>query len=342
MNIQQAIAQLLQRKDLSSEEMTQVMRQLMTGEATPAQIGGFLIALRMKGESVEEISAAADVMRSLAEKVTPKNPDVIDIVGTGGDSTGTFNVSTGSAIIAAAAGVSVAKHGNRSVSSRSGAADLLEKAGVRIDLNAAQVAECVDTLGVGFMFAPKHHSAMKYAIGPRREMAVRTVFNVLGPLTNPAMAKRQVIGVFDAELVEPIARVLGRLGSEHALVVHSDDGMDEVSLCAPTTVAEWKDGELSTYRVSPEDFDLEGCDIEALQVADSQGSLDLIQAVFNGEDIPAKRMLMLNAGAGIYVAGKSESWADGVKLAGLAIEKGLAQGKLNALVELTQGFGEAP
>ena len=242
MDMQTAIRTVTERRDLDAGQMTAVMRLIMGGDATPAQIGGFLIGLRMKGETVEEIAAAAAVMRELATHVTVDHPHLVDIVGTGGDGVGTFNVSTASAMVVAAAGGRVAKHGNRSISSSSGSADLLEQAGVRLDLTPDQVAACVDEVGVGFMFAPRHHGAMRHAVAPRREMAVRTIFNVLGPLTNPAGAPNLLIGVYAAEWVEPLARVMQRLGAEHVLVVHSDDGLDEISIGAPTRVAELKGG----------------------------------------------------------------------------------------------------
>ncbi len=266
MKIQAAIGELLERRDLNEDDMTSVMRAVMTGEATPAQIGGFLVALRMKGETVEEVAAAASVMRALADAVSLDGLDAVDIVGTGGDSTGTFNVSTCSAIVAAAAGVPVAKHGNRSVSSKSGAADYLEAAGVNIDLDAAQVGDCIRRAGIGFMFAPRHHSAMKHAIGPRREMGVRTLFNLLGPLTNPAGVRRHVLGVYDAAWVRPLAEVLQRLGSRHAMVVHGENGMDEISLEGPTRVSELVDGEVRDYSIDPARFGIDTAPVQALRV----------------------------------------------------------------------------
>ena len=247
MQIQQAIAQVVGGQSLSRQDMQLVMKQIMTGECTDAQIGGFLIALRMKGETVAEITAAAEVMASLASHVSVNVDNLIDIVGTGGDGISTFNVSTAASFVAAGAGANVAKHGNRSVSSKSGSADLLEQAGANLNLEASQVAKVVEQAGVGFMFAPMHHSAMKYAIAARKEMAVRTIFNVLGPLTNPANVKRQVVGVFDKSLTATLADVFKHLGSEHTLVVHSDDGMDEISISAPTTVSELRDGEPVSY-----------------------------------------------------------------------------------------------
>ena len=243
MEMQAAIRRLTEHHDLSSDEMTDVMRLIMTGQATPAQIGGFLIGLRMKGETVDEIAAAASVMRELATPVPVCGDHLVDTCGTGGDGASTFNISTASALVTAAAGARVAKHGNRSVSSSCGSADVLEAAGVNLDLDADQVARCVEKIGVGFLFAPKHHSAMKHAIGPRKEMGVRTLFNLLGPLTNPAAAPNQVLGVFSAEWLEPLAQVLGKLGSKHVLVVHADDGLDEISIGASTRVAELKAGQ---------------------------------------------------------------------------------------------------
>ncbi len=266
MDMKQAINQVIARRDLSGEEMTDVMHTIMTGGATPAQIGGFLVGLRMKGETVSEIAAAAGVMRELASGVDIAGlPHTVDIVGTGGDASGTFNVSTASIFVAAAAGCNVAKHGNRSVSSKSGSADVLETAGVRLDLTPAQVEECVRKLGVGFMFAPGHHSAMKHAIGPRKEMAVRTVFNVLGPLTNPAGVPNQLLGVFSAELLEPIAAVLQRLGSRHVLVVNARDGLDEISIGDKTEVAELKEGRIRRFSIQPEDYGVQRSPLSAIQ-----------------------------------------------------------------------------
>ena len=247
MDMQAAIRSVTERQDLSSEDMIDVMRLIMTGQATPAQIGGFLIGLRMKGETVDEIAAAASVMRELATPVPVPGNYVVDTCGTGGDGASTFNISTASAIVTAAAGAQVAKHGNRSVSSSCGSADVLEAAGVNLDLDADQVARCVEKIGVGFLFAPRHHSAMKHAIGPRKEMGVRTLFNLLGPLTNPAGAPNQVLGVFSADWLEPLAEVLGKLGSNHVLVVHADDGLDEISIGAPTQVAELIEGQVARF-----------------------------------------------------------------------------------------------
>lgn len=261
MDMQGAIKAVTEKQDLSAEDMTTVMRIIMTGEATPAQIGGFLVGLRMKGETVDEVAAAASVMRELSTKVEVEKKYLVDTCGTGGDSSGSFNISTASAFVVAAAGARVAKHGNRSITSKSGSADVLEAAGVNLELSPEKVADCVNEIGVGFMFAPMHHSAMKHAIGPRKEMAVRTIFNVLGPLTNPAGAPNQVLGVFSKEWVVPLAEVLKQLGSEHVLVVNAEDGLDEISIGSPTLVAELKDGEVKSYTIQPEDFGMQRADL---------------------------------------------------------------------------------
>src|SRR3990170_412507 len=287
MDMQTAIRAATERRNLTAAEMREVMRLIMTGQATPAQIGGFLIGLRMKGETVEEIAAAAEVMRELAARIEVTGPHLVDTCGTGGDGVHTFNISTAAAFVVAAAGGRVAKHGNRSVSSKSGSADVLEVAGVSLDLSPEQVAQCVNEIGVGFLFAPKFHAAMKHAIGPRREMGVRTIFNVLGPLTNPAGATHQVIGVFSKQWVEPLAQVLGRLGSEHVLVVHADDGMDEISIGAPTHVAELHNGKVTTYTVTPEQFGLKRGNVAELTVQDAKQSLAMIESVLSNQSGPA-------------------------------------------------------
>jgi anthranilate phosphoribosyltransferase len=338
-DIKQAITKVIGRQDLTAEEMTSVMRAIMTGGATPAQIAGFLVALRMKGESVPEITAAAAVMRELASGVDIAGlENTVDIVGTGGDASGTFNVSTASMFVAAAAGCHVAKHGNRSVSSKSGSADVLEAAGIRLDLTPEQVARCVREVGVGFMFAPGHHSAMKHAIGPRRELGVRTVFNVLGPLTNPAGVPNQLLGVFDETLLEPMAEVLQRLGSRHVLVVHSRDGLDEISIGDSTEVAELRDGEIRRFRIRPEDFDVLRGSLEQIRVEGAEESLAMLRGVLEDKKGPARDIVMLNAGAAIYVAGVTDSLAEGVRWADAAIVSGEARNRLDRLVVLTQGF----
>lgn len=338
MDMQAAIRAVTEKRDLDADEMTAVMRIIMTGEATPAQIGGFLIGLRMKGETVDEIAAAARVMRELATGVQVTGPNIVDIVGTGGDATNTFNVSTASTFVVAAAGGTVAKHGNRSVSSKSGSADLLEAAGVNLDLTPEQVAQCINEIGVGFMFAPKHHSAMKHAIGPRKEMGVRTIFNVLGPLTNPADAPNQLLGVFSSELVEPLAEVLNKLGSNHVLVVNAEDGMDEISVGAPTHVAELKEGLVSTYTITPEQFGVERADIKQLVVNSAEESLAIINAVLENQPGPARDIVMLNAGAAIYAAGLADTLDAGIRKADTEIATGKAKQKLDALVKLSGSF----
>ncbi|MEJ2455814.1 MAG: anthranilate phosphoribosyltransferase [Candidatus Thiodiazotropha sp.] len=339
MDMQQAINKVLARQDLTGEEMTSVMQTIMTGGATPAQVGGFLVGLRMKGETVSEIAAAASVMRELASGVAIGDlANTVDIVGTGGDASGTFNVSTASMFVAAAAGCHVAKHGNRSVSSKSGSADALEAAGIRLDLTPQQVEQCVREVGVGFMFAPGHHSAMKHAIGPRREMGVRTIFNVLGPLTNPAGVPNLVLGVFSSELLEPMAEVLQRLGSRHVMVVHSRDGLDEISIGDTTDVAELKDGQIRRYSIRPEDFGLERVALETLLVEDSAQSLEIIRGVLEDRPGPARDIVVLNAGAGIYCAGLADTLKAGIEKADRAIASGEARNRLDRLVVLTQSF----
>ncbi len=332
MDIQAALKLVTQHQDLSAEQMRDVINQIMTGNATPAQIGGFLIGLSMKGETVTEIAAAAEVMRSLATPVDIEGDHVVDTCGTGGDGASTFNVSTASAFVVAAAGAKVAKHGNRSISSSSGSADVLEAAGVNLELTPEQVKHCIDSVGVGFMFAQKHHGAMKHAIGPRREMGVRTVFNLLGPLTNPARASHQVLGVFDKKWVVPMAEVLQKLGSEHVLVVHAEDGLDEISIGAETHVAELKNNEIHSYTIKPEDFGMQRSDVSGLAVKNANDSLDIIKAIFSGETGPARDIVVLNAGAAIYAANIADSLKEGVEQAVDAIDSGAASQKLNALI----------
>jgi anthranilate phosphoribosyltransferase len=333
MDITTAIATVIDRRDLDPADMEAVMRQIMTGRATPAQIGGFLVGLRMKGETVDEITAAARVMRELATAVDIPGPHLVDTCGTGGDSASTFNISTASAIVTAAAGGRVAKHGNRSVSSSSGSADVLETAGVKLDLAPAQVSACIERVGVGFLFAPQHHSAMKHAIGPRKEMRVRTLFNLLGPLTNPAGAPNQVLGVFSADWVEPLAHVLKQLGSEHVLVVHAEDGLDEISIAAPTLVAELKDGVIATFTVTPEDFGMQRSSLDSIAVNDAAQSLAMINAVFDNQPGPAHDIVCLNAGAAVYAAGLADSLKDGVELAREVIASGSAKQVFASLID---------
>jgi len=332
MTIQQALNKLLDKQDLTADEMYAVMRIIMSGGATDAQIGGFLIALRCKGESVDEITAAASVMRELATKVSVSGEHVIDTCGTGGDGANTFNISTTCAFVVAAAGGKVAKHGNRSVSSSSGSADVLEAAGVNLDLSAEQVTQCVDEIGVGFLFAPKHHSAMKYAIGPRKEMGVRTLFNLLGPLSNPAETANQLIGVFSSEWIEPLAQVLKKLGSQHVLIVNAEDGLDEISIASASNIAELKAGSVSTYQITPEQFGLQRASLEALSVNDAKSSLAMLKAVLNNQAGAAKDIVVLNAGAAIYAANLVSTLEAGVENAQKMIENGAALEKFNALI----------
>jgi len=332
MDMPAAIKAVTENKNLSRDEMTEVMDLIMTGQATPSQIGGFLIGLRMKGETVDEVSAAASVMRELSTKVSIEKDNLVDTCGTGGDASGSFNISTASVFVTAAAGAHVAKHGNRSVSSKSGSADVLETAGVNLDLTPEQIAECIHNVGVGFLFAVKHHGAMKHAIGPRKEMGVRTIFNVLGPLTNPAGAPNQVIGVFSKDWVEPLAQVLKQLGSQHVMVVHAEDGMDEISIGSETYVAELLDGNIKTYTIKPEDFAMSRADLSAIKAVDSQESLEIIKSVLNNQQGPAKDIVCLNAGAAIYVAGIADSLQHGIEKAVEVIANGEAAKKLEALI----------
>jgi len=338
MNVQEAIRALTERHDLSSAEMIDVMRQIMTGEATDAQIGGFLIALRMKGETVDEVVGAATVMRELSSRVHANVEHLVDTCGTGGDAAGTFNVSTAAALVTAASGASVAKHGNRSVSSASGSADVLEAAGVNLELTPEQVGKCIEKVGFGFLFAPAHHKAMRYAVGPRKEMAVRTIFNVLGPLTNPAGAPNQVLGVFAEPWVEHAARVLGELGSRHVMVVHAADGLDEISIGAETHVAEYREGALRNYTIQPEDFGIERANIARIRVDTVTESLAMLRAVLDAEPGPAQDIVTLNAGAAIYVSGVAASLEEGVDKARESIRNGAARINLDELVRVTHAF----
>ncbi len=336
MSFKHTLNQLLQQQDLSFDEMNTLMHQVMAGELTPAQIAAVLVALRMKGESVNEIAAAATVMRQLSSKVTLQQTDyLIDTCGTGGDGIQTFNISTASALVAAAAGARVAKHGGRSVSSTCGSADVLEKLGVNVSLNADQVAACVNQTGIGFMFAPNHHSAMKHAAPVRRELGVRTLFNLLGPLTNPAGANRQVLGVFDQSLTGKIAQVLKQLGSEHVMVVHGADGMDEISISTETYIAELKAGEIHEYRISPQTFGFPPSPLETLKVSNVEQAQAMLLDVLNGHQGPPQHIVLLNAGAAIYTAGLSNSLEDGISRAHKVIMDGSARRKLEQLVQVS-------
>ena len=327
-----ALNQLLNGQDLSHDQMLAVMQQVMGGELTTAQISALLVALRLKGETVDEITAAATVMRELSNKVNIKDTaHLVDTCGTGGDGIQTFNVSTVSALVAAAAGAKVAKHGGRSVSSTCGSADVLEELGVDVNKTPDEVANSVDAIGIGFMFAPNHHSAMKHAAPVRKELGIRTIFNLLGPLTNPAAARRQVMGVFDRALTGKLAQVLQKLGSEHVLVVHGADGMDEISLTGDTYVAELKSGKVTEYTVNPTQFGLTIHQLKDIQVQNAAESKAMIMDVLNGKTGAPRDIVLLNAGAAIYVAGITATLAAGIEKAAQKIDDGVALSKLEAL-----------
>ena len=339
MNYSALLTRLIERQDLPHDHMLELMQQVMGGQLTPAQIAAMLVALRIKGETVTEIAAAAEVMRELSTKVNVKNTGhLIDTCGTGGDGAQTFNISTASALVAAAAGAHVAKHGGRSVSSTCGSADVLEKLGVNVNLTPDQVAQCVDNIGIGFMFAPNHHSAMKHAAPVRRELGVRTLFNLLGPLTNPAGAKNQVMGVFHRDLTAKLAQVLQQLGSRHVLVVHGADGMDEISISGLTHIAELKDGKVSEYTVQPQEFGLKPAPLDAIRVANADEAKTMLLAVLDNQPGAAHDIVQLNAGAAIYVAGVVNTLQDGVAKAGQIIASGAAKTKLDQLVSLSNSI----
>ena len=333
MNISKAIKAVISKQNLNESEMHDVMNSIMTGQTTDAQIGAFLVGLSMKGETIEEITASAKVMRALATSVELSSNDyLVDTCGTGGDGLGLFNISTASAFVVAAAGGKVAKHGNRSISSKSGSADVLEAAGINLNISPELISQCIEEIGLGFMFAPAHHSAMKHAIGPRKELAVRTIFNVLGPLTNPAKAPNQIMGVYDKSLVEPIANVLKGLNSRHVMVVHSEDGLDEFSIANMTYVAELKDSNMSTYTVHPGDFGLEEGNLDSIKAENAEQSLALINEAFSGKKGVARDIIALNAGAAIYVSGLVSSFDEGVTQANQILSDGSAQDKLDAYI----------
>ncbi|MDX1796017.1 MAG: anthranilate phosphoribosyltransferase [Hydrogenovibrio sp.] len=337
--VKHALNTLLLRQDLSEAQMETVVRILMSGQATPAQAAAILIALRMKGESTDEITAAARVMRDLSTGVEIRDrAHLIDTCGTGGDGANTFNISTASAFVVAAAGAKVAKHGNRSVSSKSGSADVLEAAGVNLGISPEQVAECVEELGVGFMFAPSHHSAMKHIVGVRKEIGVRTIFNMLGPLTNPANAPAQVLGVYDRKLLVPFAMVLKKLGSKRVMVVHAEDGLDEISISSLTYVAELKDGEISEWTIDPYDYDMDHVSLDELSVESAQESLNIIKAVLANDEGAAKDIVCLNAGAAIYTAGLADTFGEGVTRARQVIAEGKAMNVLKDFIVKTNSF----
>jgi anthranilate phosphoribosyltransferase len=338
MNIQQAIKLVIAKQDLNETQMQAVMHDIMTGKTTDAQIGAFLVGLSMKGESIDEITASAKVMRSLAKGVAVKNTEhLVDTCGTGGDGLGLFNISTACVFVVAAAGGSVAKHGNRSISSKSGSADVLEAAGVNLNMSVEQISKSVDKIGVGFMFAPAHHSAMRHAANPRKELAIKTIFNVLGPLTNPAKAPNQIMGVYAKELVEPIANVLKNLGSKHVMVVHSKDGLDEISIADDTFVAELKNGLIKTYTINPADFGLPLGNLNDIKAEDAESSLMLIQQALDGKKGTAKDIIAINSGAAIYVSGLANSLQNGINKAITILNAGSAHQKLDDFVRESTG-----
>lgn len=335
MNIREAIEKLVNRVNLSEAETIDVMNQIMTGEATPLQVASFLTALRVKGETVEEITGAARVMREKAHRVNVGSKTVLDTCGTGGDQKGTFNISTASAFVVAGAGVNVAKHGNRSVSSQSGSADVLGALGVKIDAPKERVEACIDKVGIGFLFAPLLHEAMKYAVQPRRDIGIRTVFNLLGPLTNPAIASHQLLGLYSGELVGVVAHVLKNLGSVRAMAVHGLEGLDEISLCGPTKVAELRDGQVKEYTIEPEPLGLKKCRLEDLRGGNAEASAAIVRGVLRGDKGPARDVVLLNSGAALYVSGTAATIAEGLRLAAESIDSGKARQKLEQLIQMT-------
>ena len=336
MTPQEALQRITAHQEIMHDDMVSLMRQIMQGDISPVLIAAIITGLRVKKETVGEITAAAQVMREFASKVAvPDHTHLVDTCGTGGDSLHTFNISTAAAFVAAAAGARVAKHGGRSVSSKSGSADVLEALGINLNQTPQQVAQSVDEIGVGFMFAPNYHAAMKHAAPVRRELGIKTLFNILGPLTNPASAKRQVLGVFNANLVKTLAHVLQRLGSEHVLIVHGSDGLDEITITGETNIGELKNGQVAVYTVRPEDFNLKTSAIEAIQVTDSADAKTMLLSVLENTTGPARDIVLMNAGAAIYAAGIADTLEQGIKAALRAIESGAALKKLHDLVEFT-------
>jgi len=347
--IKQAIAKVVRQEHVTEKEMEEVMEEIMTGQATPAQIGSFITALRIKGETVDEITGAARVMRAKAKKVQANNhlinldrdeinmddETILDTCGTGGDGTNTFNVSTTTAFVAAGAGVKVAKHGNRAVSSRCGSADVLENLGVNLDINDTSVERCIREIGIGFLYAPRYHGAMKYSAGPRREIGLRTIFNLLGPLTNPAGATVQVLGLYSPHLTKTIAQVLGRLGTREAFVVCGEGTYDEISICGPTTVSHLKEGKVETFEITPEEYGFHRAAPEAIRGGNARENAQIIRQILDGETGPKRDMVLLNAAAGFVAAGLDTDFAGGIHRAEDAIDSGSAREKLDSLVRLT-------
>ena len=338
MNIQEGIKTIMTGQDLTREEISSVMNQILRGSVSEVQIGAFLVSLCIKGESVDEVIGSAEVMRELSSKVSVDKEYLVDTCGTGGVGSGIFNVSTTAAFVASSCGAKVAKHGNRSATRKSGSADLLEAAGVAINLTPHQVKKCIEEVGIGFMFAPAHHDAMKHAIGPRKELGIKTIFNLLGPLTNPAGALNQVLGVFDMKWVKPIAEVLKGLGSNNVLVCHSEDGLDEISTSAPTKVAELRNGKIEEYSISPSDFGLKVLSINELKVDSPEESLKLAKKALNGENEAASQMVAMTSGAALYVAGLVKELKEGVELSLESIAKGRGLEKLEHLSTFSQSL----
>jgi anthranilate phosphoribosyltransferase len=335
--IARAIGRVVEGQDLSAQEAADVMRQIMSGEATPAQIGAYLIALRMKGETVDEIAGSARVMREMATPIRVDDPLVVDTCGTGGDRQGTFNISTTAAFVVAGGGVTVAKHGNRAVSGRSGSADVLSALGVNVELPPAGVEACVNEIGVGFLFAPLFHGAMRHAIGPRREIGVRTLFNILGPLTNPAAASIQVLGVYDAALTDTLARVLVALGSRHCFVVHGSDGLDEITTTGPSRVAEGQGGKVGAYQLDPGEVGIRRASPADLKGGDAAQNAAITRKILDGEKGPQRDIVLLNAAPAFVAAGKAGNIKQGIAVAAEAIDSGAAAEKLARLVEASRG-----
>ncbi len=352
--IKESLFKVVNREDLTEEEMVETMTEIMEGKATQAQIGAFITALRMKGETIEEITGAARVMREKAVKIGSGNglvsldrddinidqETIVDTCGTGGDGTNTFNISTTTAFVVAGAGLKVAKHGNRSVSSCCGSADVLEELGINLNVTPSEVEKCLDEIGIGFLFAPLLHGAMKYAIGPRKEIGLRTIFNILGPLTNPAGANVQVLGVYEAKLTRPLAEVLGRLGSRSAFVVHGVDCIDEISITGETLVGELRDGEVKEYRIHPEDFGLPCSSIESIRGGNAKDNAKIVKSVLGGESGPKRDVVLLNAAAALVAAGKAGDFKEGILMAEESIDSGRALEKLDSLVAMTRSFGQ--
>ena len=339
--IREAIGKVIEKKNLTEAEMVSAFDEIMSGGASPAQIGAFITALRMKGETIEEITGAARVMREKALHIKTKAKMIVDTCGTGGDESGTFNISTTAAFVTSGAGLTVAKHGNKSVSSKSGSADVLRSLGVNIEVEVSHVERCLDEIGIGFLFAPLLHGAMKHAIGPRREIGIRTIFNILGPLTNPAGAHSQVLGVYDAKLTEPLAKVLQNLGSTHVFVVHGADGLDEITLTGKTYISELKHGEIENYEILPEDFGFERCKKEELLGGDSETNARITLDILKGKNGPHRDIVLLNAAAVIVAGGKSKDLREGLKAASESIDSGMAMKKLDGLRRLTNEYRES-